>query len=150
MKRPALRHLGIDQCLALLVTCQVGRIGTSIGALPVILPVNYVVFDHGVMFRTADGTKLDAAARGTVVAFEADSYDPTSEEGWSVLLVGAAAEITHPVMLERAKAVAIPPWPGAAGLLHHVHIKAERISGRQFGPQRTAFGTPGRFSVGES
>ena len=123
-----------DECLELLASCQVGRVGTSMGALPVILPVNYVVFDHGVLFRTAAGTKLDAAVRGIVVAFEADAYDPDGRAGWSVLLVGKASEVIDPVKLERAEAVAMPPWPGAEGELHYVHIKAERISGRQFGP----------------
>jgi uncharacterized protein len=129
-----LRQLGPDQCLELLASCQVGRVGATMGALPVILPVNYVVLDHGVLFRTAAGTKLDAAVRGIVVAFEADAYDPDGRAGWSVLLVGKASEVTHPVELERAKAVAMPRWPGAAGQLHYVHIKAERISGRRFGP----------------
>jgi nitroimidazol reductase NimA-like FMN-containing flavoprotein (pyridoxamine 5'-phosphate oxidase superfamily) len=106
------------------------------GALPVILPVNYVVFDRGVLFRTAAVTKLDAAVRGIVVAFEADAYDPDGRAGWSVLLVGKASEVSHPVKLklERAEAVAMSPWPGAEGQLHYVHIKAERISGRRFGP----------------
>ena len=113
--------------MELLASCQVGRVGASIGALPVILPVNYVVFDHGVLIRTAAGTKLDAAVRGIVVAFEADAYDPDGRAGWSVLLVGKASEVSHPLMLERAEAVAMSPWPGAEGHLHYVHIKAERI-----------------------
>lgn len=103
-------------------------------ALPVILPVNYVVFDRGVLIRTAAGTKLDAAVRGIVVAFEADAFEPDGGAGWSVLLVGKASEVSDPVKLERAEAVAMSPWPGAEGQLHFVHIKAERISGRRFGP----------------
>ena len=131
-----LRQLGPDQCLELLARCQVGRVGTSISALPVILPVNYVVFDHGVLFRTAAGTKFDAAVRGIVVAFEADAYDPDGRAGWSVLLVGKASEVSDPGTLERAEArsSAVSTWPGAEGQLHYVHIKAERISGRRFGP----------------
>lgn len=134
MSPPQLRHLGTDQCLELLATCQVGRVGTSIGALPVILPIHYVVFDHGVLFGTAAGTKLDAAVRGTVVAFEADAYDPESGAGWSVVLVGAASEITRPILLERAQAAPLTPWPGARGAVHYFHIAAERISGRRFAP----------------
>jgi len=134
MSPSQLSHLGSDQCLKLLASCRVGRVGTSIGALPVILPVNYVVLDNGVLFRTAAGTKLDAAVRGLVVAFEADAYDPDGRAGWSVLLVGKASEVSDPVELERDEAIAMSPWPGAEGQLHYVHIKAERISGRRFGP----------------
>ena len=71
------------------------------GRLPVILPVNDFVFDHGVLFRTAAGTKLDAAVRGIVVAFEADAYDPGGRAGWSVLLVRKAA---RSVTLSRSSA----------------------------------------------
>lgn len=128
------RQLGPDQCLELLASCQVGRVGTSMGALPVILPVNYVVFDHGVLIRTTAGTKLDAAARGIMVAFEADAHDPDSRAGWSLLLVGKTSEVNDPVKPERVEAVATSPWPDVEGELHYVHIKAERISGRRFGP----------------
>ena len=92
-----LRQLGPDQCLELLASCQVGRVGTSVGALPVILPVNYVVFDHGVL-------SARHPAPSVVVAFEADAYDPDGSAGWSVLLVGKANEISHPVEFERAEA----------------------------------------------
>jgi uncharacterized protein len=128
------RHLGPDRCLELLASCQVETVGTSMSALPVMLPVNYIVFDDDVLFRTAAGTKLDAEVRGSVVAFEVDSYDPDGGAGWSVLLVGKASEINHQVKLERAKGAGMSRWPGAEGPLHYVHIKAERISGRQFGP----------------
>ena len=86
------------------------------------------------LFRTAAGTKLESAVRGIVVAFEADAHDSDGRTGWSVLLVGKASEVSDPLKLERAKAIAMSPWPGAEGQLDYVHIKAERISGRRFGP----------------
>jgi nitroimidazol reductase NimA-like FMN-containing flavoprotein (pyridoxamine 5'-phosphate oxidase superfamily) len=129
-----LRQLSAAQCLDLLATCRIGRVGITLGALPVILPVNFVVFDDGVLLRTAAGTKLDAAVRGMVVAFQADSYDPEETAGWSVLLIGRANEIREPTDLDRARAAATTPWPSAEGELHYVHIRGEQISGRQFGP----------------
>lgn len=50
------------QCLELIATVPVGRIGVSIRALPVILPVNFVLVGENIVFRTIPGTKLDAAA----------------------------------------------------------------------------------------
>jgi len=129
-----LRHLSAAQCLDLLATCRVGRVGITMGALPVILPVHFVVFDEGVLFTTAAGTKLDAAVKGTVVAFQADAYDPEGTAGWSVLPIGKAHEISDPADLDRAKAAAMTTWSSAERPLHYLHIKGEQISGRRFGP----------------
>ena len=81
------------ECLRLLAGADVGRVGVSIDALPVILPVHFVVTDESVVFRSALGTRHDAATLGAVVVFQADGYDPSGTSGWSVMLqgVGAAA-----------------------------------------------------------
>ncbi len=83
-----------DQCRELLATGGVGRVGVTIGGLPVILPVNYAYFDDDVVFRTGDGTKLQAASRGSIIAFEIDEYDTAEQCGWSVLLIGHASTVT--------------------------------------------------------
>ena len=51
-------------------------------------PVNYVVDQHSVLFRTDEGTKLDAASRGARVAFEVDGAEEATRTGWSVLVGG--------------------------------------------------------------
>src|SRR5678815_1304916 len=53
---------------ALLASGEIGRVGITIGALPAIFPVNYRVIDGAIVFRTAPGSKLSAAAEGAVVA----------------------------------------------------------------------------------
>lgn len=132
MSPTLLRPLSPIECMELLGSCRVGRVGTTMGVLPVILPVNYSVFDDGVLIRTAEGTQLDAAIRDLVVAFQADSYDRSAGSGWSVLLIGKAQEVSDAVKLERAQATPIEKWPGADGLLHYMHIKAVQITGRRF------------------
>ena len=67
-------ELGPAECIALLGSVQVGRVGVTIDALPAVLPVNFVVWNGSIVFRTVPGTKLDAAAAGDVVAFEVDGY----------------------------------------------------------------------------
>jgi len=57
---------------ALLSSGEVGRVGITVGALPAIFPVNYRIVDGRIFFRTAPGSKMSAAAEGTVVAFEVD------------------------------------------------------------------------------
>ena len=54
----------------LLARGEVGRVGITIGAFPAIFPVNYRLIDGAIVFRTAPGSKMSAAAQGAVVAFE--------------------------------------------------------------------------------
>ena len=75
-----------QECLGLLATVPIGRVGVTMNALPVVLPVNFAVFDGDIVFRTVDGTKFHAAVAGTVVAFEVDSYDSEGTSGWSVVI----------------------------------------------------------------
>jgi len=86
----ALRDLSRDECLQALHGARLGRVAVSNGALPLILPVNYAMEGTNVVFRTRQGGLLDRTCRNTVVAFEIDSYDDESKEGWSVVLVGVA------------------------------------------------------------
>lgn len=42
-----------DQCMALLATATLGRVGLSAGALPTVLPVNFLLQDDRILDRTA-------------------------------------------------------------------------------------------------
>ena len=125
-----LQMLSPSECEQLLARTTVGRVGISIGALPVVLPVNYAMLDGDVVVRTGAGTKLDAALAGAVVAFEVDHVDPIYHEGWSVLVQGRATEIADPADIERARALPLRPWaPGTRD--RFIRIPAEVISGRR-------------------
>ncbi|MHB8263575.1 MAG: pyridoxamine 5'-phosphate oxidase family protein, partial [Acidimicrobiales bacterium] len=101
-------------CIALLKSAGVGRIGITLNALPIILPVNYIYLelDSCILFRTDPGTKLDAAFRHSVVAFEVDEVDRDKEEGWSVLAIGPAEVIEDPILEEKAMDRGLHPWSG--------------------------------------
>jgi uncharacterized protein len=130
MEVQELQALSPQECERLLARTTVGRVGISMRALPVVLPVNYAMLDGDVVIRTGEGTKLDAALAGAVVAFEVDHVDPIYHEGWSVLLQGRAAEIADPHDIERARALPLRPWaPGTRD--RYIRIPAEVISGRR-------------------
>jgi nitroimidazol reductase NimA-like FMN-containing flavoprotein (pyridoxamine 5'-phosphate oxidase superfamily) len=132
--RNGLEVLGRDECLRLLRSATIGRVGTTIGALPTVLPVNFRVVGDRIVFRTTVGTKLDAATTNSVVAFEADAIDPMSHAGWSVVVTGIAREVTEPDELSALLAANIPFWaPTTDG--HVVSIRTEMISGRRLSPQ---------------
>jgi nitroimidazol reductase NimA-like FMN-containing flavoprotein (pyridoxamine 5'-phosphate oxidase superfamily) len=120
------------QCFERLGRARIGRVAVSVGALPAVFPVPFVVVGGHVYFLTAEGTKLRSATRGTVVAFEVDDFDVVADTGWSVLVVGQATEVADPG--ERQRAVAAGLRPSAAGDRHHlVRLTTELVSGRAFG-----------------
>jgi nitroimidazol reductase NimA-like FMN-containing flavoprotein (pyridoxamine 5'-phosphate oxidase superfamily) len=122
--------LGEDQCRELLGRGTVGRVGVTVGGLPMILPVNYGWVDGDILFRTGDGTKLKAAVDHAVIAFEIDAYDADRRVGWSVLAIGRAYEILDPDAVDAAESLGLAPW--ANGNRHHwVRMRPELISGRR-------------------
>jgi uncharacterized protein len=99
-----------EDCWRLLASGEVGRVAITMHALPVIFPVNYVVLGTAIVFRTARGSKLAAAARGAVVAFEVDDYERSDRSGWSVLAVGRS-EVVHDLEITGSVVAAgLEPW----------------------------------------
>jgi len=130
---PRFWSLTAAECAVLLASAQVGRVGLSLSALPVILPVNFVMIDGRVVFRTARGTKLDAAIEHQVVAFEADDFERDGTAGWSVLVRGVAAEMTaDSSVVSEAAAARLESWALDGVADRYVAITAEQISGRRF------------------
>jgi hypothetical protein len=129
LDRNGLMILSRTECIELLRTVPVGRIALSVGALPVVLPVNFAMLDDDVVIRTVAGSKLEAAASNAVVAFEADQVDPAARAGWSVLVQGVASEITDPDELDRARRMPLDPWSGLDG--QFLRITTRLVSGRR-------------------
>lgn len=115
--------------MRLLAACRLGRLGVSSGALPVILPVNFLLDNDRILIRTSPGTKLDAAVSDAVVAFEVDDFDVFSHTGWSVSITGLAREVTEPNELDRVETLPIPHWAPVDG--HVISISIDLVSGRR-------------------
>lgn len=128
--RNGLEVLDRDECLRLLATASVGRLGVTSGALPTILPVNFLLDGDQVLVRTGTGSKLDAATRNAVVAFEADSFDPFSHDGWSVVVTGVAREVVDPDELDRLERAPLAHWAPRGGD-RFVSISTAMITGRR-------------------
>ena len=91
--RNGLEILDREQCVRLLESATLGRIGFTSGALPSVLPVTYHIDQNRIVVRTTRGSRLDAALKDAVVAFEADELDPGDHSGWSVAVTGMATEL---------------------------------------------------------
>ena len=145
--RNGLEVLEREECLRLLATATLGRIALTEGALPVVLPVNFHVAADHILIRTSRGTKLDAATRNAVVAFEVDEIDPLSHTGWSVMVTGVAKELSDPGeqptfdLIRASELLRIPRWARRGGE-RIIAISIELVSGRRI-TQSTPLITPG-------
>lgn len=128
--RNGLEVLEREECLRLLTTASFGRVALNSKALPIVLPVNYALGEHGIVFRTARGTQLAAATRNTIVAFEVDEIDVIRHTGWSVLVTGMAREITDPTELDDVNRLPLDHWAPATSN-RYVCVSMELMSGRR-------------------
>ncbi len=129
MSSYGLEIIGADTCDALLETQRVGRVGVCSGR-PGMFPVLYALLDGDVVFRTAPGEKLVAAALHREVVFEIDCFDTSARTGWSVNVLGVAEEIEEPAELARAEALGLESWAGEVRD-RYVRIRVAETSGRR-------------------
>jgi uncharacterized protein len=133
---PPLDHAGLtvlslEECLRLVKSQPVGRIAFAQAGDIEIFPVNHCVVDDTIAFRTAAGSKLEAALAAAVVAFEVDSYTASRREGWSVVVKGRAEFVTDDATLARLWASGLQPWAAATARPDWIVIRADEISGRR-------------------
>ena len=113
----------------LLAGVALGRLVTSVDGEPEIFPVNFVVQNRTVLFRTAEGTKLVSAAINNSVVFEADDHNVA--EGWSVIVRGIARRLRTDDEIRMAERAQLLPWTATAKH-HYVRVVPSRITGRRF------------------
>jgi uncharacterized protein len=129
-RRARWQELTRSECFELLATEHLGRVAVVDDRGPVVLPVNFVLDRHTVVFRTGAGTKLSAASLGRRVSFEVDRADAATRTGWSVLVRGEAVEVTDRSELARLRTLPLLAWaPGVRG--HYVRILPATLAGRR-------------------
>jgi uncharacterized protein len=140
-----LEQLSREECLRLMGQVPVGRIVYTRQALPAVELVNFTMDDGDIVIRTDAGGKLAAATRGVVVAFEADSVDVASHEGWSVTIVGYSRAVTDGQETRRLEQAGLDPWaPGKRD--HFIRISPSIVNGRRVAARQLARdGDTGRF-----
>lgn len=118
-------------CVELLQTVVIGRVAwaTESGDVAVV-PVNFIVVDDGVVFRTAEGHKLDAVQANRRLCFEADDVEPALHVGWSVMITGPAEVVTDPDEVSRLQLLPLAPWDPAPKPFF-VRIRAGEMTGRR-------------------
>jgi nitroimidazol reductase NimA-like FMN-containing flavoprotein (pyridoxamine 5'-phosphate oxidase superfamily) len=125
-----------------LSSVALGRLVTSFGGQLEIFPVNFVVQNDTVLFRTAEGTKLFTTVMNEKVLFEAD--DHTVAEGWSVIVRGTARLLTGAEEIQQADRAGLMPWVPTEKL-RYVRVTPTELTARHFtfGPEPQHGGVPG-------
>ncbi|GAB3589173.1 pyridoxamine 5'-phosphate oxidase family protein [Angustibacter peucedani] len=132
-QRAPVEELHQHECWALVRGTAVGRLAVVLGDGPEIFPVNHVV-DHGsVVFRTAAGTKLDAA-NGRRVAYEVDGIDVSTGTAWSVVLKGRAHSLVALHDVVDSFGLPLEAWQVGPKPVF-VRVVVDTITGRRFTPR---------------
>lgn len=130
-RRPGdLIEMDADECLRRFADEPVSRLAFTTPDGPDILPVNHVVVDGTVYFRTNSGTKLGEAAAGAAVAIEADHYEAESREAWSVVIKGRARIETDAAAIERLHRLPFDPWAAPDLRTFWIAIDPGSVTGR--------------------
>jgi uncharacterized protein len=134
-------QLPVDDCWELFRNADFGRLGVIVESHPEIFPVNYVV-DHGsIVFRSAPGTKLDAALSGEVV-LEVDGFNPNTSVAWSVVARGSAQRMSS--ITDVLESAMLPLFPWQSGEKNNfVRIVPTVVTGRRFVVPASARRGPG-------
>jgi uncharacterized protein len=137
-----LEVLDDSECLRLLTTARLGRLGFTDGALPAIVPVPFALSEGSLVIPARRGHWVVGAMRGSVVAFAVDSYDVDARTGWGVTVVGPSRVLPHPwpaADQDGLVHVAAPPGAGHCSIV----VQLGLLRGwRQSLPSTTARGVP--------
>lgn len=124
---PRFEELGPEDCLELLKDEPVGHVALSTRALPVVLAVNFAVLDGDIVWRAA---KQAQPGDSSVVAFEADHYEPDQTQRWSVMVQGLAHVMTD-AELARAQQLRLDSWTIEGVADEYICLVPEIVTGRR-------------------
>jgi nitroimidazol reductase NimA-like FMN-containing flavoprotein (pyridoxamine 5'-phosphate oxidase superfamily) len=137
----AMEILSREECMALLAKADVGRLAVAAAGDIDIFPLNFVVDNGALMFRSAEGTKLIEVVLAGRVAFEVDGYQPEDGKAWSVVVKGVAELLDKFPEIYHAQDLPLFPW-NASPKERFVRISPDSLSGRRFQVARTRTGGP--------
>ena len=130
-------ELSTEECWELLELEQFGRLAYRLVDEVHLVPINYAADAGALLFRTASGNKLLAAALHSDVAFEIDWHDERA--AWSVVVRGQLHRLPEDEA-DRIEGRLLEPWVPALRY-DVVEIIPGSVSGRRFVLSRPDAGT---------
>lgn len=126
-----IQKLSDEESLELLSTKTFGRLVVRRKDDMDLFPLNYLVHEGEIYFRTAEGSKLFSLTLNNDVLFEADNVDGDSQEAWSVVVKGTARTLSSNAEIEAADQLPLKPWLPTLKY-NYVVVSPNEISGRKF------------------
>jgi len=123
------RLLSEDECWELLLSSSFGRLAAAVADDIEIFPLNFVVADKRLLFRTAEGTKLLALTVNNKVALETDAIGRA--DAWSVVVKGIARVLDTQAEIDAANQLPLRPLVPTLKYIW-VEITPTELSGRRF------------------
>ncbi len=121
--------LAPEESLELISQVALGRVVVRRKDEVDIFPINFVVADGNLYFRTAEGTKLFTLSLNDDVLFEADEVQDGG--AWSVVIRGLAEVVKDRDEIEYCDSLPLKPWIPTLKR-NFVRITPTEISGRRF------------------
>ncbi|MFC0448831.1 pyridoxamine 5'-phosphate oxidase family protein [Rhodococcus jostii] len=121
-------ELTAQESWELLSSGALGRLASTVSGRVDIFPVNYVVHEGKVYFRTAEGSKLVELTINRDVAFEVDEI--AEKTGWSVIVHGTARRLQKLSEVAAADELPLRSWL-ATPKFNYVEITPTEITGRR-------------------
>lgn len=125
-----LQVLDEEACWERLGEVAVVRVGVAVGGRIDVLPVNHLVHERRIYWRSAAGTKLAVAAAEAEVAVEADTFDVETHASWSVLVHGRMSIVSDAALAEQLHAREVVPWTAADQRVVWLEVEPTSVTGR--------------------
>jgi nitroimidazol reductase NimA-like FMN-containing flavoprotein (pyridoxamine 5'-phosphate oxidase superfamily) len=123
------RVLDTAECWRLLAEQEFGRLAMRDGEGVDIFPVNYLVHDSAIYFRSGPGAKLVDLTRHPGVAFEVDGQ--LAHRVWSVVISGAATRIGSDAEIHASGIQGLQTWH-PSDKFNYVCLRPASVTGRSF------------------
>jgi uncharacterized protein len=121
-----------EECWELLGSEEFGRLAYRLVDEVHLVPINYVADGRSLLFRTASGNKLLAAALHSDVALEIDWHDDLA--AWSVVARGRMRRLQEDEA-HRVEALPLRPWVPTLKY-DVVELRPDVVTGKRFLLQR--------------
>lgn len=120
------------ECFELLRTATVGRIAFVDAEGQQLIPVNFIVLDDLIYFRTVRGGLLAEFERGhDDVAFGVDHHDDVARSGWNVTLRGSARRVEDRAGISKVLGNhSLEPWAGGVRPIV-IEVRPRFVAGRR-------------------
>jgi uncharacterized protein len=135
-RRPVVEMLSARECRGYLAQVGIGRVAVTVGALPAIYTVPFVLEGDHLLIRVAQRSAVRRALTGSVVAFSADCFDESKEDSWSVLVRGVGEEVDGEALGVPLRALPLPSRSEAPERDCFVRLPLTQMSGtRAYWPE---------------